>query len=514
MGLTAAEKAELLALRERKLQLNARDSLNAYCGYIEVPGIPISEEGEEFYPERVIPAEHHKLINARLEDVASGKIKRLMIFCPPGSAKSSYASVIFPTWFMGRNPGANIIAVSYGVDLARKFGRRCRQIVRSPEYAQVMGCRLVGDNAAVDDWSLTNGSTYMAAGFMSGVTGNRGDGVIIDDPVKGREAADSETIRDKVWAEYKDSIRTRLKPHGFITIIITRWHEDDLAGRILPPDYDGRSGWVEAVDGENWYIINIPAQAEHQDDPLGREPGEWLWTDWFPVEHWEQEKRSQDARSWSALYQQRPAPEGGDYFTDDMFRWYDTSPNIDTLRFYGASDYAVSHGRGDYTVHGIGGIDPDSNLYIMDWWRAQVDSDKAVDAWADMAKQWSPVRWGEDKAQVEKTLGPFIQKRGKEMGVYVMRESLPTVGDKAQRAQSIRGRMGQGKVYFPRNAPWVKDLVAELLSFPNGKHDDQVDVLSLFGRMLNTMRPESRRSGPMPTRANSFYRPHRWRKRA
>jgi predicted phage terminase large subunit-like protein len=511
VALTLSEKREKVLLLERKRANAARDGLTQYCKYIDIPGAPMdpSEDCEAFYPDKVTPAAHHIVLNDVLEKVERGEIRRLMVYMPPGSAKSTYSSVTFPTWYMGRNPGKNIIATSYGSDLAKKFGRKCRQIVRSPEFEEVMGCRLVGDNAAVDDWSITNGATYMSGGILSGITGNRADGVIIDDPIKGREEADSEAIRDKTWNEYKSSLRTRLKPNGFIILIMTRWHEEDLAGRILPEDYDGASGWVRAQDGENWYVINVPAEAEREDDPIGRAPGEWLWTEWFSVEHWEQERRTQDSRNWAALYQQRPAPDGGILFTDDMMRWYDTPPNLDTLRFYGASDYAVSDGKGDYTVHGIAGIDPNDDLYLLDWWRAQVSPDKGVDAWADMAKQWRPVRWGEDKAQIEKTLGPFIDKRGKEMSVSVVREKFPTVGDKVQRAQSIRGRMGQGKVYLPRNAPWTKDLVAELLSFPNGRNDDQVDVLSLFGRMLTTMRPDRKPTRPRPTRTNNHYNPHR-----
>lgn len=510
---TVDAKAEKLALLERKRALQARSSLDAYCRYIDIPGVPMDEadeDCEQFYPDRIAPAEHHQLLNEALEKVAAKKIPRLMVFMPPGSAKSTYASVTFPTWYMGRNPRHNIIAASYASDLAKKFGRKCRQIVRSAEFREIMDTRLVGDNAAVDDWALENGATYMAGGIMSGITGNRADGIIIDDPIKGREDADSEVVREKTWNEYKSSLRTRLKPNGFIVIIVTRWHEDDLAGRILPEDYDGQSGWVRAQDEEMWFVINLPAQAERADDPLGRKPGEWLWTDWFSIEHWEQEKRSQDARNWSALYQQRPAPEEGDFFTTDMFRWYEKEPNLDTLRFYGASDYAVSHGKGDYTVHGIAGIDAEDNLYLLDWWRAQVDSDKAVDGWADMASSWDPVRWGEDKAQIEKTLGPFIHKRAKELGVYVRREGFPTVGDKAQRAQAIRGRMAQGKVYFPKHAPWVQDLIAEMLTFPNGRHDDQVDVLSLFGRMLTTMRPQKKpRKRAHGRQTNMNYNPHK-----
>jgi len=191
----------------------------------------------------------------KLTEVAQGNIKNLMIFMPPGSAKSTYASVVFPTWLMGAFPNNNIIMTTYGSDLAKKFGRKCRQVVKSKEYSELFKTELSGDNFAVDDWSLTNASTYMCGGILSGITGNRADGLIIDDPLKGREDADSETIRKKLKEAYRDDLTTRLKPKGWKIIIQTRWHEDDLSGSILPEDYAGESGWITSRTGEEWYVL-------------------------------------------------------------------------------------------------------------------------------------------------------------------------------------------------------------------------------------------------------------------
>ena len=253
------EAQELVALLEEKRVRHAREDLNAYCTFIPIPGVPISddEDEDEFYPDQVTPAAHHRLINKALESVESGNVRRLMLFMPPGAAKTCYATITNPTWFLGKQPGRNVIAVSYGSDLAKKFARRCRSIVRSREYQEIFKCTLTGDNAAVDDWSLTNGSTFMAGGILSGIMGNRADLLILDDPIKGREEADSKVIRDKVWEAYKSDLRTRLKPGGSIVLIMTRWHEDDLAGRILPEDYNGESGWITARDGEKWYVLSL-----------------------------------------------------------------------------------------------------------------------------------------------------------------------------------------------------------------------------------------------------------------
>lgn len=488
-ALTLAEKEELQLLLEQKQILKARKSFREYLRCVPLPGVPVNddEDCEEFYPDQVTPARHHELMIKALQAVASGGVRRLMIFLPPGTAKSSYASKGFPPYFMGVRPGSNIIATSYGSDLAKKFGRACRSVVRGKEYQDVFGATLTGDNAAVDDWSITNGSTYMAGGILSGITGNRADGLLIDDPIKGREEADSETIRDKVWEAYKSDLRTRLKPNAWIAIIETRWHEDDLAGRVLPEDYDGRSGFVKARDGEEWFVVNIPAQCERADDPIGRKIGDYLWTEWFSVEHWEQEKISQGPRNWSALYQQRPSPEEGTYFQAEWFRRYDKAPPRAQMRIYGASDYAVTAGGGDWTVHLVVGVDPDDNIYFLDLWRDQTESDVWIETFLDLCQKWKPLEWAEEAGQIRKSLGPFIKKRARERKVYTYRRQYPSVSNKAVRAQSFRARASMGNVYLPMT-DWAEDLIKELLRFTGADGvDDQVDCCSLIGRMLDRM---------------------------
>jgi len=162
------------------------------------------------------------------------------------------------------------------------------------------------------------------AGLLAGITGNRADGIIIDDPVANREQADSPTIREKIYNEYIDTAMTRAKPNMWAIIIQTRWHEEDLAGAILPADYNGESGMLDCRDGQRWEVLCIPAEAEREDDPLGRKPGEFLWPEWFSREHWSTWRDNpRAARTWAALYQQRPAPFTGVHFNREMFRYYD-----------------------------------------------------------------------------------------------------------------------------------------------------------------------------------------------
>jgi predicted phage terminase large subunit-like protein len=265
---------------------------------------------------------------------------------------------------------------------------------------------------------------------------------------------------------------------------MTRWSEDDLAGRLLA---DAKAG------GEQWDVVSIPALAE-DDDPLGRSAGQPLWPEWFTTAMFAEAQRN--ARSWSALYQQRPMPESGDYFRREWLRYYEAAPARDTLHIYGASDYAVTADGGDWTVHVVAGVDPDDNLYVLDLWRQRTASDRWVEALLDLADQWRPMDWAEEQGQILKSIGPFLEQRANERRVYFSRQQFVSVRDKATRAQSIRARMAMGKVYFPRNAPWTTDLVSELLSFPAGKHDDAVDSLALLGRLLDDMVAGSRPAKP------------------
>ena len=429
-------------------------------------------------------AAHHDLLVENLEAVNRGEIKRLMVFMPPGAAKSTYGSVLFPPFYLGANPEKSIITASYSQRLSQRFGKKCRNMVDSREYQTLFGFGLASDTAAKDEWETERGGEFTATSVDGSVTGRRGDLLLCDDPVKGRKEADSEVVREANWEWWKSDFRTRLKPGGAIVLIMTRWHEDDVAGRILPENYAGESGDIEGRDGEVWRVLSIQAEAEHH-DPLGRKPGTFLWPEWFVGNTLQVEKVIQGQRNWSALYQQRPSPEEGNFFKRDWLRWYDKKP--EHLRIYGASDYAVSDGEGDYTVHGIAGVDEADNLYILDWWRGQESTDVWIEAFIDLCRKWNPVEWGEEKGQIAKGLGPFITKRQQEERVYCYRKQFPSVTDKAARAQGFRGRMAQGKVYFPRNATWVDTLIAELMKFDAGTYDDQVDVCGLFGRMLGDM---------------------------
>lgn len=425
------------------------------------------------------PAAHHRLIIRELEAFVFGdEYDVLLLHAPPGSAKSTYLSVLFPSWYLANFPQNNILFATHSIEFAQRWGRRVRNDIALD--GRVLGIGMSTDNAAADRWAIQQGGEYYGVGAGVGISGFRADLGVGDDLFGNREDAYSETIRRKRWDWYVDDFSARLKPKAKRVLMNTRWHEEDVAGRVIEQIKRG------VVRGK---IITIPAVAE-DNDPLGRPVGEYLWDD--PVGYnygaYLRERRKETSpMMWAALYQQRPAPEEGDYFKAEWLRPYETAPDRATLQVYGGSDYAVTADGGDYTCHAVVGIDPEGRMYLLDLWRKQASSDEWIETFCDLVKQWKPVGWAEEQGQIRSGIGPFLDKRQRDRKAYVFREQFPTRGDKAVRAQSIRGRMALEGLYVPIAAEWYADLRSELLSFPAGKHDDQVDALGLIGQLLDRM---------------------------
>jgi predicted phage terminase large subunit-like protein len=447
-------QAELRTLLPDLRRLLVRDSLTEWallCGFS--------------------PAAHHKVIIAALEAISAGKNDRLILTLPPGSAKSTYASVLFPAWYLANHPKNLIIAASHTVELAERWGRRVRNLVE--EHSETLDFGIRTDNAAAGRWETTQGGEYFAAGVGGALSGRRADVLLCDDPIRSAEDADSKLIRDKQWDWWNSDVMPRLKPHAACVIITTRWHEDDLVGRLLEEE-PGR-----------WKVLNIPMESESLDDPLGRPLGARLWPEWFTQDMVEVAKRN--ARIWSALYQGRPAPDEGSYFKREWLIDTDSLPDRSTLRVYGGSDYAVTSDGGDFTVHCVIGVDENHDLYLLDLWRKQASSDEWVEAYCDLVRKWKPMGWAEESGQIKSGVGPFLLKRARERHSYTVREQFPTRHDKAVRAQSIRGRMAMQGLRILRQASYRNDLIDELLRFPVGSHDDVVDSLGLCGQLLDKM---------------------------
>lgn len=424
------------------------------------------------------PAKHHRLINQRLEALERREGKSKVMFAlPPGSAKSTYASMLFPAWFMARNPTLSFLAASHSEELAERFSRRVRGLIL--EHEATLGIATTGTAGL---WQLLPRhdrerpewmGEYLAAGAGSAIQGFRGDVGLIDDAVRGREEVASETQREKLWQWYVFDYRPRLKPHARQIVIGTRWNEDDLQGRILQ----------EA--GDEWDVISIPMVAESADDPLNRPLGGLLWEEWFTPEM--VVEASRDPILWNSLYQQRPTSEAGDYWRRDWFTAVPPArvPPREQLRVYGGSDYATRAGKGDYTVHAVVGLDPADRPWLLDLWRAQASSDVWVNAWCDLVKLWRPLSWAEEAIQITAGVGPWLDRAALERKAHTHREQFPTRGDKGIRAQSMRGLVASRGLWYAADLKERAALESELLAIPNSRHDDIHDALGLVGQLLD-----------------------------
>ncbi len=439
-------------------------------------------------------AAHHRLIARHLEAVERGDIKRLMITMPPRHGKSMLASEFFPAWYMGRNPDHYVVTATYAQELADDFGRKVKNQIEDAAYQAIFpGVGLADDSKSAKRFHIEGASggfehstsqrgAFYAVGVGGPLTGRGAHLLLIDDPVKNREDAESEVIRKKTKDWYTSTAYTRLMPGGRIIVIQTRWHEDDLAGWLL-----------NEHPHEGWITLDLPA--------IGND-GAALWPEQYDVETLEKIKLALGPRDWSALYQQRPSPETGDYFKRDWLHSYEELPPRSMLSVYGASDYAVTANGGDYTVHVVVGLDPDGRMYLLDLWRGRTSSEQWVSAFCDLVLKWKPIGWAEETGQIKSGVGPFLNREMINRQAFVAREDFPTRGDKAIRAQSIRGRMAMRGLYVPKGAPWVAELISEMTHFPVGVHDDQVDALGLAGQLLDRMavgqRPDPKKAEPAP----------------
>lgn len=442
-------------------------------------------------------APHHRSIARHLEAVERGEITRLMITMPPRHGKSMLASEFFPAWYLGRNPDHYVVTATYAQELADDFGRKVKNQIEDFGFKAIFpGVGLAGDSKSAKRFHIqemeggiehaTNQrGAFYAVGVGGPLTGRGAHLLLIDDPVKNREDAESEVIRKKTKDWYTSTAYTRLMPGGRVVLIQTRWHEDDL------------SGWLQAEhQHEGWVVLNLPAIDSQ---------GKALWPEQYDIAALERIKRALPPRDWSALYQQAPTPDEGDYFKAEWFRT-GTPPPKDQMRIYGASDYAVTADGGDFTVHVVVGIDPDGRMWLLDVWRGQKSADVWIEEWCDLVLKWAPIGWAEEQGQIKASIGPFLVKRAREREAYCAREQFPTRGDKAVRAQSIRGRMALDGLYIAADAPFRSDLISECLRFPAGVHDDQVDALGLVGQLLDIMLAGDRPRPDKPQRRDLYDR--------
>jgi predicted phage terminase large subunit-like protein len=425
----------------------------------------------------------HKDICEHLEwfsnAVVAGESPRLMLFMPPRHGKSELASRIFPAWHLGRNPKHEIIGCSYSGSLANDFSRKVRGLLRDPSYQTVFpGVEMTKDSQSVEQWNLGQGGGYTASGVGGPITGKGAHCLIIDDPVKNREEAESATTRRAIKDWYTSTAYTRLSPGGGALIIMTRWHDSDLAGWLLAQADKG--------EGDEWKVVSYPAVAEF--DELFRKEGDALDDGRYPSKALARIKRAIGPRDWSALYQQNPVADEGDYFKRDDFQMFSPEelPPLEEMNFYTAWDLAIGQKEvNDFTVGITVGIDRKDNIWVVDVQRGHWGTLEIIEKMLQMQRVWKSLLVGIERGHILMTMGPILEKRCREEKVMMPTQELkPGRQDKVARARAIQARMQQHRVYFRRHCDKTMGLAAEMIRFPNGKHDDGVDAMAWIGQML------------------------------
>jgi len=410
-------------------------------------------------------------IRQHLAKVTSGEIDRLMIFLHPRIGKSELMTVRYPVWRLERDPSLKIIIGAYNQTLANKFSRKARRIA-----AQRLA--LAEDRTAVDDWETSEGGGLRAVGVGGGITGQGGDLILIDDPVKNREEANSQTYRERVWDWFTDDLYTRLEPNAAIVMTMTRWHEDDLAGRIL-----------ESEDANRWTVIRVPALAETQQerdeyheriglpvgegDPLDRQPGEATCPERYDEAVLER-IRGVLGSSFYALYQQRPTAPEGDMFKREWFQITDSVPfDSRRVRYW---DKAGTQDGGAFTCGVLLACDSEGRFYIEDIVRGQWSAGKReaiIKQTAEIDGQTVAV-WVEQepgsggKEQAESTIRNLA-------GFNVSADRV--TGDKTTRAEPLAAQC-QGNNVWLRKAGWNRGYLDRVTAFPGGTFKDDVDATS------------------------------------
>lgn len=422
---------------------------------------------------------HHELVGVKLDAVLAGKCRRLMILEPPQNGKSEQVSRRFPAFALGKNPDLRIIACSYGDSLAQDMSRDVQKVIDSAEYRVLFPDTRLAERR--DSEKRTQGQFdvvghrgyYIAAGIMGAITGKTADIGIVDDPIKNREEAESEVYRDKVWEWYKSAFMTRqFGTKGAIIICLTRWHEDDLAGRLLKLA-------AENPDADQWEVVRLPAISEV--DVKYRRKGEPLWPAKYPLSELRRRRAGMGEYDWAALYQQHPAPSGGGLFKEEWFadKFVDAAPVV--ARRARGWDTAATDGDGDYTV-GVKIAEASGIFYIEDVVRGQWSPAKA-EAQMKVTVEMD----GEGCAQREEKEGGAAGKTVIDARIKTFAgkdfQGVAVTGSKVTRSKPFRVQCEAGNVRIVRDKGiggaegrgWNVDYIKELCGFPTAKHDDQVD---------------------------------------
>ena len=476
---TVATETALKAVLRHAAKLEAPDDLITFTRLM----MPSAEDPDDIDRSDYQAALHHRAIANALERLEQGKEFRHLILCvPPRHGKTELATKKYVPWVIGRNPRWNVAIGSYSGEMAEDFGDAIRACIQSKEYREVFpNVKLAYGGARKNRIKIEKGGLIVAVGRGGALTGRGANLAIIDDPFKDFEEARSQAVRDEAWNWFTKVVMTRRMGKKLVLIIMTRWHEDDIIGRLT----DDQNPHYNARVARTFKIIKLPALATEDDDVLGRKVGEPLWPSHFDLEFLEMQ-RDIDPLGFEAMYQQEPSIQSGDLFQREHVRYFDPENPPANLRIYAASDHALgSKNRHDKSCLLIAGIDSFGRIYLLDCYWRKAPPTTVVDQMLDMARTRKPLIWWAPSDHIAKSIGPFLYKRMEETQTFFALREMTPAGDKVQSAQAIAGRFAMGYVYFPKGEPWVEPAIKELMAFgPQAARDDFVDALALLGRGL------------------------------
>jgi predicted phage terminase large subunit-like protein len=441
------------------------------------------------------PGKHHHIIGRELEKVMRGETKRLMIFAPPQHGKSELATQLFPAYYYGFYPKNALIVGGYAQDKADDFGRATKGYMDSEVYSALFPNTSISPlSDSIRRFATTQGGTYFAAGIGGAITGRGANGLILDDPYKNREEADSDSRNELIKDWWKSTFRTRLRGDGFIVIIQTRWNKRDLVQFLLDTEGDNPK--------YRWKIVNLVAMVEDEEDaandPLKRKIGQSLWPDVFPPEIMEQMKIDVGSRDWNALYQQRPSDAKGDIYQRAWFRYYKSANCNNSEHTFSrlpeqldetAQVWDCSFKKtvtSDFVV-GLAGARKGANLYLLDRSKKRNDMPGTKRQILEFSNKWPFIMW---KGVEDKANGPaVISELQKDLPGLV---SMDSVDGKPARWHATAPAVESGNVFLPCCTHWTDDFIEVCASVPSGKYDDDADalaylILKLLGRRLTGM---------------------------
>ncbi len=448
---------------------------------------------------------HLRWIGGKLMDVYTGRVKRLVVSCPPRHGKTVTIAQFFASWWLGRRPSDRVIYVTMQERFSRKWGRAARDVFS--RFAEAVWGVTCHKRASTAEWDVLRdghptGGSMSSIGAQGTITGKGANLVIVDDLIRSRKEAQNQRLMEEIYEWFESAVLTRLEPDAAVVVLMTRWVHDDLIGVLKKKQEEGELG-------EEWVFINLPALAE-EDDPLGRAPGEALWPARYSAETLLKKARDVGSYVWTSLYQGRPTPTSGDIFQAAWFKTYERHGDLVTIvdrgtchvsefRKFGVADLAASRKRrGDWTVITAWGYHPTWNvLVLLGLERKRFKGPDYTPAFRRAVETHDlPIVYVErETSELVKRLGFSVVKEGQRAGLPLV-EIAPDV-DKESRAHASTGSFAAGLVWFPESAKadYRPGLEAELLTFPAAKHDDQVDCVTyavgIFRELMSREQPAS-----------------------